>query len=100
MWNQTHVSCSLLSRAHSNYLAQLNILMNERQERTADVLGKLTVLSTIVLPMNLVTGMFGANFRVPGDQEDSLWWFWGTTGFLFIFGLVSFLVAKRVYGLV
>jgi magnesium transporter len=74
--------------------------MNERQERTADVLGKLTVLSTIVLPMNLVTGMFGANFRVPGDQGDDLWWFYGTTAFLALFGLVSYWVAKRVYGLV
>ncbi|KAF7595059.1 CorA metal ion transporter [Aspergillus hancockii] len=34
---------TLLSRAHSNYLAQINILMNERQEQTADVLGKLTL---------------------------------------------------------
>ena len=33
--------------------------MNERQEQTADVLGKLTVLGTIVLPMNIVTGMWG-----------------------------------------
>ena len=46
---------SLLSRAHSNYLAQINIRMNERAEETNDVLGKLTVLGTIVLPMNIVT---------------------------------------------
>ena len=32
--------------------------MNERQEQTADVLGKLTVLGTIVLPMNIVTVSF------------------------------------------
>ena len=55
----------LLSRAHSNYLAQINIRMNERQEQTADVLGKLTVLGTIVLPMNIITGMFGMNVVVP-----------------------------------
>lgn len=53
--------CSILSRAHSNYLAQINIGMNERAERTNDVLGKLTVLGTIVLPMNIVTGMWGMN---------------------------------------
>jgi CorA-like Mg2+ transporter protein len=52
---------SLLSRAHSNYLAQINIRMNERAEKTNDVLGKLTVLGTIVLPMNIVTGMWGMN---------------------------------------
>lgn len=60
----TDVSYSLLSRAHSNYLAQINIRMNERAEQTNDVLGKLTVLGTIVLPMNIITGMWGMNTKV------------------------------------
>lgn len=72
----------LLSRAHSNYLAQINILMNERQERTADVLGKLTVLGTIVLPMNIICGMWGMNVKVPGQEIDSLWWFWSSMNFV------------------
>jgi hypothetical protein len=38
--------------------------MNERAEQTNDVLGKLTVLGTIVLPMNIVTGMWGMNTKV------------------------------------
>jgi len=37
--------------------------MNERAEKTSDVLGKLTVLGTIVLPMNIITGMWGMNVR-------------------------------------
>jgi magnesium transporter len=52
--------------------------MNERQERTADVLGKLTVLGTIVLPMNIICGMWGMNVRVPGQEVDSLYWFWSS----------------------
>ena len=68
----------LLSRAHSNYLAQINIRMNERQEQTADVLGKLTVLGTIVLPMNIITGMWGMNVLVPGQDVDNLNWFWSS----------------------
>lgn len=52
--------------------------MNERQEQTADVLGKLTVLGTIVLPMNIVTGMWGMNVLVPGQDTDSLTWFWSS----------------------
>ena len=68
----------LLSRAHTNYLAQINILMNERQEQTADVLGKLTVLGTIVLPLNIICGMWGMNVKVPGQDIDSLTWFWSS----------------------
>jgi magnesium transporter len=67
---------TLLSRAHSNYLAQITIRMNERQEQSADILGKLTVLGTIVLPMNIICGMWGMNVKVPGQDVDSLTWFW------------------------
>jgi magnesium transporter len=88
---------TLLSRAHSNYLAQINIRMNERQEQTADVLGKLTVLGTIVLPMNIITGMWGMNILVPGQDADNLRWFWSS---LLIFGVSCFFIAKRVYGIV
>lgn len=52
--------------------------MNERQEQTADVLGKLTVLGTIVLPMNIVTGMWGMNVLVPGQDVENLYWFWSS----------------------
>ncbi len=58
----TNESHSLLSRAHSNYVAQINIRMNERAEQNADILGKLTVIGTIVLPMNIITGMWGEYF--------------------------------------
>lgn len=52
--------------------------MNERQEQTADVLGKLTVLGTIVLPMNIICGMWGMNVKVPGQEIDNLYWFWSS----------------------
>lgn len=69
---------TLLSRAHSNYLAQVSIRMNERSEQTSDVLNKLSVLGTIVLPMNIICGMWGMNVKVPGQEVDSLWWFYGS----------------------
>ncbi|KAK5098744.1 CorA metal ion transporter [Lithohypha guttulata] len=91
---------TLLSRAHSNYLAQVSIRMNERSEQTGDVLSKLTVFGTIVLPMNIICGMWGMNVKVPGQDVDSLWWFWGITGFLFVFALGCYLLCKKLYGIV
>lgn len=90
----------ILSRSHSNYLAQINIQMNQRQEQTADVLGRLTVLGTIVLPMNIITGLWGMNVLVPGQDKGDLNWFWAITGGLLCFGLLCYFVAKRVYGIV
>ncbi|KAH7328876.1 hypothetical protein B0I35DRAFT_507261 [Stachybotrys elegans] len=91
----------ILARSHGNYLAQINLRMNERQEQTADVLGKLTVLGTIVLPMNIITGLWGMNVWVPGQEyENDLTWFvWITAGLLF-FGLACYMIAKRVYNIV
>ncbi|KAI0391662.1 cora-domain-containing protein [Xylariaceae sp. FL0594] len=91
----------ILARCHANYIAQINIRMNERAEQTADTLGKLTVLGTIVVPMNIVTGLWGMNVFVPGqDDEGSLNWFFCITTGLAFFGLACYLVAKRVYGIV
>ena len=46
--------------------------MNERAEQNADILGKLTVVGTIVLPMNIITGMWGMNVYVPGQTGDDV----------------------------
>lgn len=91
----------ILARSHANYLAQINIRMNERQEQTADVLGKLTVLGTIVLPMNIITGLWGMNVWVPGQEYegDLTWFFWLTAGLLG-FGLSCFFIAKWLYKIV
>lgn len=91
---------TLLSRAHSNYLAQINILMNERQERTADVLGKLTVLGTIVLPLNIIGSLWGMNVKVPGQDVENLDWFYSITAALLLFAIAAFYIAKRVYNIV
>lgn len=75
--------------------------MNERQEQTADVLGRLTVLGTIVLPMNIVTGLWGMNVWVPGQgAEGDLKWFTAITAGLLLFGFGCYLIAMRVYKIV
>lgn len=88
----------ILARCHQNYIAQINIRMNERSEQTADGLNKLTVLGTIVLPMNIITGLWGMNVWVPGQEyEGDLVWFFAITVALILFGISCYLVAKRVY---
>ena len=75
--------------------------MNERQEQTADVLGKLTVLGTIVLPMNIITGLWGMNVWVPGqDAQGDLTWFWCISAGLLVFGTSCFYIAKMLYRIV
>ena len=49
---------TILSRSHSNYLAQISIEMAKANNDTNDTLSRLTVLGTILVPMNLVTGLW------------------------------------------
>ncbi len=48
----------ILSRTHSNYLAQISIEMTDANNQINEVLSKLTALGTILIPMNLITGKF------------------------------------------
>ena len=89
----------LLARSHSNYLAQINIDMTRVNNDMNDVLGKISLLGTVVLPMNIVTGLWGMNVLVPGQGiEDSLIWFWCITSGMFLFALCAYFYMKRISG--
>jgi len=80
----------ILSRSHSNYLAQISIEMTEANNQINDVLSKLTALGTVLIPMNLVTGLWGMNVHVPGqDVEQGYAWFCSIIGVLAAFALVA-----------
>ncbi|KAI8388376.1 uncharacterized protein BYT42DRAFT_559893 [Radiomyces spectabilis] len=63
------------SRSHSNYLAQVSIEMTQTNNEINDVLSKLTALGSVLVPMNLVTGLWGMNVQVPGQYQEDLTWF-------------------------
>lgn len=87
----------MMSRSHSNYLAQINIQMTRVNNKMNDVLSRLTVLGTIVLPMNIITGLWGMNVKVPGQEIDNLNWYFGITVGLVMFGVMSYLFFMKVY---
>lgn len=79
----------ILSRSHSNYLAQISIEMTEANNQINDVLSKLTALGTVLVPMNLVTGLWGMNFNVPGQNVAGLAWFGSIIGVFAAFALIA-----------
>ncbi|OCH95909.1 cora-domain-containing protein [Obba rivulosa] len=79
----------ILSRSHSNYLAQISIEMTEANNQINDVLSKLTALGTVLIPMNLVTGLWGMNVHVPGQFSDGYTWFGAIIGALAAFALIA-----------
>jgi len=86
----------VLSRSHSNYLAQIQVDNIQQGNRANETLGKVTLIATILVPLNLVCGLFGMNVRVPGRDSESFGWFFGIIGFMALFVLGICLLAKRL----
>ncbi|KAG6335291.1 hypothetical protein ID866_3795 [Astraeus odoratus] len=80
----------ILSRSHSNYLAQISIEMTDANNQINNVLSKLTALGTVLIPMNLVTGLWGMNVHVPGQDI--------TEGYVWFSSIVAALAAFAVIG--
>lgn len=86
---------NLLSRSHSNYLAQLSVDQIGQGTRANEVLGKITLLGTILIPLNLVCGLFGMNVPVPGHDSEGLGWFFGILGVIVAMVITALHVARR-----
>jgi magnesium transporter len=95
MTNLTHFE-KILSRAHSNYLAQLTIDSISQGTKTNEGLTKITFLASVIVPLNVVTGLFGMNVKVPWMDGDNLNAFGGIVASLIVFSLLALLLAKRM----
>ncbi|KAN0063118.1 CorA metal ion transporter [Thecaphora frezii] len=86
----------ILSRSHSNYLAQISIEMTDANNQINDVLSKLTALGTVIVPMNVITGLWGMNVHVPGqDDETSLRWFGGICAVMVVLAVSGYIATTR-----
>jgi len=86
----------ILSRSHSNYLAQISIEMTDANNQINDVLSKLTALGTILIPMNLITGLWGMNVHVPGQDVNSYTWFLSIIAVLLGIAAIGFFLTYRL----
>ncbi|KNC97362.1 uncharacterized protein SPPG_07289 [Spizellomyces punctatus DAOM BR117] len=84
-----------LARSHSNYLAQISIEITQASNRTNDVVMKMTAMASILLPLNVVTGLFGMNVTVPGEQTGTLHWFIGIVVFMVVIATFVYWWARK-----
>ena len=79
------VARDILAGVQSNYLAQVSNRMNE-------VMKTLSIVATIMLPLSLVTGLFGINVHVPGQEAEGNYWFFGI-----VFSMMVMTISMIVY---
>jgi magnesium transporter len=95
MSNLAHFE-KMLSRSHSNYLAQISVDSLTQGNSINETLGKVTLIATVIVPLNIVTGMFGMNVNVPGKDAGGLGWFFGIFGLICLFVVGALIWARRM----
>lgn len=85
----------MLSRSHSNYLAQLSVDNIAQGNKANDNLSKITLVATILVPLNVITGLFGMNVNVPGKDNPGLGWWFGILSVITTIVIVALGVAKK-----
>ena len=68
----------------------------QANNRINSLLGKLTLFTVIIVPMNLVTGLWGMNVEVPGRAVNNLNWFFGIIGAFLTWAVLLLLVLWRM----
>ncbi|KAI9683116.1 MAG: Mg(2+) transporter [Trizodia sp. TS-e1964] len=94
MSNLAHFD-KMLSRSHSNFLAQISVDNIVTGNRANEVLQKITLIASILVPLNLVCGLFGMNVPVPGRESTGLGWFFGIVGIMVAIVIAIYIAAKR-----
>lgn len=95
MSNLSHFD-QMLNRSHTNHLAQLSVDTIVQGNRANEVLSKITLLATILVPLNLICGLFGMNVPIPGKNAEGLGWFFGILGVIAAIVLASLAMARRL----
>ncbi|KAJ5151650.1 hypothetical protein N7492_009945 [Penicillium capsulatum] len=85
----------IIGRSQANCLAQLSATNLRISLVINSAMSKVTVLATIFVPCHLVTGMFGMNVTVPGQDVPGLGWFFGIFGAFVAFMVISMGVAAK-----
>ncbi|KAL4802199.1 hypothetical protein BDV18DRAFT_147701 [Aspergillus unguis] len=86
----------ITSRLQSNFLAQTGVNNMRLSVRLNDGLSKVTILATIFVPLHMVTGLFGMNVTVPGQDVESLAWFFGIVGVFIAVIIIACFTAVRL----
>lgn len=83
----------IFSRSHTNYLAQLQVESFNSNNKATEMLGKVTMLGTMLVPLNIIPGLFGMNVTVPGEAGNPAWWY-GILGVMILLAIGAWLAAS------
>ncbi|KAI8380701.1 hypothetical protein BD560DRAFT_365209 [Blakeslea trispora] len=86
----------ILHRAHTNYLAQVNLELTQTYILTNQVMNRLTFLATVFIPLTLICSLWGMNVLVPGQSYLDLAYFYWILGGMTIYCTGCLCLGKRI----
>ncbi|ORZ04104.1 hypothetical protein BCR42DRAFT_457285 [Absidia repens] len=92
--NMNHYS-RILSRAHTNYLAQVNVGLSMTYRTTNKVMNRLSFLGTICIPITFIASLWGMNVKVPGKGILSTSWFYWVLVGMFSYCMILIFLGKK-----
>lgn len=84
----------ILARVHATLLARLSVDSTRTGSMTIKFLSKISVIAAILVPMQVITGLFGMNTPVPGGSTNGLEWWFGILGVIGTLVVVSLIIAR------
>ena len=61
--------------------------------KTNETMKILTLVSTIILPLTFITGIYGMNVQLPFQQQA--WAFWGIMGFMAVVAVAFYIYFRH-----
>jgi Mg2+ and Co2+ transporter CorA len=98
MIQKLQIMNEVLTSLEETYLAKISIEMAKTSNEVNDVMKKLTLFASIIVPMTFISGVFGMNISIPwqtpGDDTGSLSAFVGIVVFMVVFAILSVAIFK------
>ncbi|PYH44573.1 magnesium transporter CorA family protein [Aspergillus saccharolyticus JOP 1030-1] len=86
----------IVGRSQANFLAQMSVNNIRLSLNINEILSKVTVLASIFVPLHMITGLWGMNVPVPGQDAGGLGWFFGIVGCFVVFIIVCCILSRRL----
>eukprot|EP01113_Clastostelium_recurvatum_P007319 TRINITY_DN13402_c0_g1_i1.p1 TRINITY_DN13402_c0_g1~~TRINITY_DN13402_c0_g1_i1.p1 ORF type:complete len:481 (+),score=137.04 TRINITY_DN13402_c0_g1_i1:42-1484(+) len=100
MFQKLKLGRQLLGSLNGVYMAKVNLELSLASNDVNIIMRKFASLSSIFLPLTLISGIFGMNVRVPGmigepDTPEGYGWFIGIMVFMVLLAIVIALAFRR-----
>jgi len=93
--NTTVIIERKLELARNTFQTAIDANLTDYSRQLDQLMKKFAVITTMFLPLQLISGMWGMNCLVPFQNTDSTIPFWGMTAIMVIIVVIFYMIFKK-----